>query len=99
MAGGHGELWRVPAADFLVFAAAGETILYSHGSGRTIYLDPAATVLFEILSAGPLPATALPCALAVRWQVDVDAVDPAAVTRMLETLLDGGVVERVAPCA
>ena len=82
------------ADDVLVFAEAGETILYSCGSGRTVYLDPAATILLNLLSHGPMPAMALPSALAARWEVAEAEIDIDAVNRVLAALLDSGVIER-----
>jgi hypothetical protein len=94
VSGRDATCWRVSTDDFLVFAEAGETILYSLGSGRTVYLDPAATVLFHLLSRGPMPATVLPSALAARWEVAEAEIDIGSVNRVMAALLDSGVVER-----
>lgn len=69
--------------------------MYSKSSGRTLFLDPAASVVFNVLSSEPCSLDGLIKALAGRWGVSEAEINPDSVAAVLKLLLERDIVERV----
>lgn len=90
-----GVAWQADTADLTILADPGECVVYSERSGRTVYLEDAAKLVFDILRERPRSVATLTQALAERWQVDCDAIDVDALVRTLRGLEDTELVQRV----
>lgn len=92
---GSSPVWQSTQEALATFVDGGECIVYSASSGRTLSLDPASTLVFDLLRAEARSTAALAEAIAVRWGVDAGAIDPDALAGTLRDLEDAELIQRV----
>lgn len=88
---------RIPQDRLAWFTDGGECAAHDAFSGRTHLLDPAASLVFTLLAERPMATGALAAALAERWQVPAEALDQAALARILRALEEAGLIEKAPP--